>query len=215
METILFVCAHNDDQIIGGGGTFAKYAKEGKAVKTVIFSYGEKSHPHLKRKVIVQKRLQEARESNKILGGKDLIFLGLNEGKFLKEAQTKEVREQLAELIKKEQPTKIFTHSVDDPHPDHQAVHKIMFDIIHGEKLRMPVYTFDIWNPLKVLKRNVPKLVVDVTKTFQLKLEAYEAHESQVNLPALLPFRIRMYVDAWLNGWANNCKYAEVFHKMS
>jgi LmbE family N-acetylglucosaminyl deacetylase len=46
--TVLVIVAHNDDHIIGAGGTLAKYAQEGKKVRTIIMSYGESSHPHLK-----------------------------------------------------------------------------------------------------------------------------------------------------------------------
>ena len=47
-EGVLVVCAHSDDQILGCGGTIAKYAKQGIPVYAIIFSYGEKSLPHLK-----------------------------------------------------------------------------------------------------------------------------------------------------------------------
>ena len=40
-EAVLFLCAHNDDQLIGAGGTIAKYAKEGKKIVTIVFSFGE------------------------------------------------------------------------------------------------------------------------------------------------------------------------------
>jgi len=214
-ETILFLCAHNDDQIIGGGGTFAKYAKEGKKLKTVIFSYGEMSHPHLKRKIVVDMRRKEAEKSDKILGGNGLLFLGLSEGKFKKEIFAKGVHDQLTEYIKTENPSKIFTHSHDDPHPDHNAVHKLVTMLLKEKIITCPVYTFDVWNPFTIRKRNVPKLVVDVTDTFALKLKAYDAHESQVNLPLMLPMRLRMHFYARMAGWANNSKYAEVFHKLA
>ncbi|HSU72318.1 MAG TPA: PIG-L deacetylase family protein [Candidatus Binatia bacterium] len=212
-ETILFLCAHNDDHIIGGGGTFAKYAREGKTVKTVIFSYGEMSHPHLKPGVIVETRVKEAKRSDRILKGKGLIFIGLREGRFLREFER--VKEQLIDIIHKEHPGKIFTHSIDDPHPDHQAVHKMVVQLIKEKHIRCDVYTFEVWNPFTVRKRNVPKLVVDVTETFPLKLKAYDAHESQVNLPLMIPMRFRMHLNAMLAGWANHCRYAEVFHKLA
>lgn len=214
-ETILFLCAHNDDQIIGGGGTFAKYSKEGKNVKTVIFSYGEMSHPHLQRKVIVDTRIREAKKSDRILGGKGLLFLGVSEGKFKKEILHKGLKDQLTDIINKEKPNKIFTHSIDDPHPDHQAVHKLVALLMKEKHIKCDVYTFDVWNPFNIRKRNVPKLVVDVTETFPLKLKAYDAHESQTNLPLMVPMRLRMIIYAILAGWANKCKYAEVFHKLA
>lgn len=214
-ETILFLCAHNDDQIIGGGGTFAKYASQGKKLKTIIFSYGEKSHPHLKRNVIVKARIKEAKKADKILGGKGLTFLGISEGKFSEEIRKYGIKEKLIEIIAKEKPSKIFTHSIDDPHPDHKAVYKLMAQILKERKLNCDVYSFDVWNPLTIRKRNVPKLVVDMTATFPKKIKAYDAHESQVNLPLMIPMRIKIHLHALLHGWANHCKYAEVFRKLN
>ncbi len=66
-DTILVVCAHNDDQLFGAGGTLAKYVKEGKRVVVVIFSYGELSHPWLKKDSIQKTRLDECEESDKII----------------------------------------------------------------------------------------------------------------------------------------------------
>jgi LmbE family N-acetylglucosaminyl deacetylase len=120
----------------------------------------------------------------------------------------------LLDIIKKEKPSKIFTHSPDDFHHDHRAVHRIVKALVAEHKLTKDIYTFDVWNPLKLLKRNVPKLVVDISDTFKKKLEAYEAHESQVNLPGMLPFRVRMWIDAILYGWSNQCRYAELFYKL-
>lgn len=40
VERILVIVAHSDDQMLGPGGTLVKYAKEGKEIHTVIFSYG-------------------------------------------------------------------------------------------------------------------------------------------------------------------------------
>ena len=81
-EIIIFFCAHNDDHIIGAGGTLAKYVKEGKEVYTIIFSYGEGSHPHFKRRVAVEMRVKESARATKILGGKPVVYLGLREGHF-------------------------------------------------------------------------------------------------------------------------------------
>ncbi|MBI4144893.1 PIG-L family deacetylase [Candidatus Woesearchaeota archaeon] len=213
-ETILFLCAHNDDQIIGGGGTFAKYANEGKRVKTVVFSYGQQSHPYLKPGAIVKTRVKEALKSDRILGGSGITFLGLAEGKFLKGFAEKGIKDKVTDVIDKEKPDKIFTHSIDDPHPDHKAVHKLVTEIT-TEKRLTNIYTFDVWNPLNIRRRDQPRLVVDVTKTFQAKLKAYDAHESQVYLPLMIPMRLRMIVYALLAGWNNQCRYAEVFRKLA
>ena len=66
-ETILAIAAHNDDHLIGAGGTLAKYAAEGKVIKTVICSFGEKSHPHLRKEIIVRRRVAESLKADRIM----------------------------------------------------------------------------------------------------------------------------------------------------
>src|SRR5512137_2295312 len=55
-NSVLIICAHSDDQVFGPGGTVAKYAKEGKRVHTIIFSYGEKGMPIHNREYAVRTR---------------------------------------------------------------------------------------------------------------------------------------------------------------
>ncbi len=212
-ETVLFLCAHNDDQIVGAGGTIAKYSKEGKEIITVIFSYGEKSHPHLKRKVIVKTRVRESQSANRILGGGEILYLGLSEGKFLKEIKEKKVEKKVKSIIRENKPTKIFTHSIDDPHPDHKAVYKFALDLTEDINYNGDVYSFNVWNFfINLRKRNVPKLVVDIEDTFKQKVEAFKRHKSQGI--AKLSLMWNVYVQALLNGFNNDLKYAEVFYKI-
>lgn len=213
-ETILVIGAHNDDNVFGVGGTLAKYAKEGKIVKTIIFSYGELSHPHLKREVVREMRLKESINADEIIGAKGVRYLGLNEGKFPSEIKSKKIKQKLVRLIKQEKPIKIFTHDLNDPLPDHRAVNNVMLELIKEEKITCPVYSFGVWNlMIAIRKTNRPKLVVDISKTFHLKIKAIKAHKSQqVTIFNLL---WSVYVKALIHGWNNNFKYAEVFFKLN
>ena len=130
-ENVFVFCAHNDDQVIGCGGTLVKYAKEGKNFYTYIFSYGESSHPHYNRKAIVETRVVESQKCDKVMGGSGVIYYGLKEGKFKEEFKNKDLKKSVTRVIKEKKPTKIFTHSIDDPHPDHQAVLKIILDYFY------------------------------------------------------------------------------------
>lgn len=58
-------CAHPDDEVLGAGGTIAKYAREGKKVIAVIFSYGESSHPWMKKKIHDKNKSQRINQSRK------------------------------------------------------------------------------------------------------------------------------------------------------
>jgi len=210
-EKILLFCAHSDDQILGAGATMAKYAKEGKDIYTIIFSYGFSSHLWLKKKVTAEMRAMESKKADKIIGGKSVVFLGLNEGNFAQELNDGGYHKRVSKLISNLKPNKIFTHAAEDPHPDHGAVHKFIMDIVTDLKYKCGVYSFDIWNPIRFSKRDYPKLVVNVSDTFKLKIQALKCFESQkIALFNLYP---SVYLKAIINGWKNETSYAEVFIK--
>src|SRR5512137_1126917 len=81
-ETILVFCAHSDDQILGPGATIAKYAKEGKEVKTIIFTYGEAALPWLQREEAIKTRVAGAQKADKVIKGSGVTFLGIDEARF-------------------------------------------------------------------------------------------------------------------------------------
>ena len=126
----MVICAHSDDQVIGPGGTMAKYAKEGKQIYTIIFSYGEASHPWLREEITVDIRVKEAKAADKVVGGKSVEFIGLREGRFKEESKQKKVLHTLRQMIEQRKPHRIFTHAQDDPHPDHRAVHHIVMETV-------------------------------------------------------------------------------------
>lgn len=211
-ETILFFCAHNDDQVIGAGGTIAKYTSEGKDVITIIFSHGENSHPWMEPQHIIPTRIKEAEACDKILGGKKIVFLDLKEGKFIDQFYEKGIQKKMLDLIKETKPSKIFCHGIDDPHPDHQAVYKIVNSLLEKIKVRSDVYSFDVWTLINLRKRNSPMMVVDVSKTFNKKIKAFKVHKSQEM--TILTLLWSVYLRAFMYGVNNGYKFAEVFYKI-
>ena len=130
VESILFLIAHNDDQLIGAGGTIAKYAKEGKKVVTIIFSFGESSNP-LEQDIFTRRtRVKESKQAAKVLGEDEVYYLALKENKFKEEIEGKKILDKIEKIIKRIKPKKIFTHSNDDPHPDHKAVHNFTMNLV-------------------------------------------------------------------------------------
>jgi len=212
MERVLFIGAHNDDPVIGAGGAILKYKQEGKDVSCVIFSYGEGSHPHLKKEVIKEIRLKEAQESNTFIGLNCLGYFDLNETRFKQQIQDRDIKKRLSTLIKDFNPSKILTHSADDPHPDHRQVFKLVKQVLEEDHNETDMYSFDIWNIVNFRHRNEPKLVVDISDHFPKKIEAIKKHKSQV--AAITSLLWKVYLKDWLNGFSNNCRYAEVFVKI-
>lgn len=212
VERVLVVVAHSDDQMIGPGGTLAKYAKEGKEIYTIVFSFGELSHPHFKKEIIQELRVEESVKADRFIGGKGVAFLGLNEGKFREEFKPKSLEKTILKL----KPQKIFTHAEDENHPDHVEVNKLLMELLEKleqqKKFSCDVYAFDIWRVFQTKKRKNPKLVVDISETFSTKLKAIEYFKSQK--VAIIILKWSVYVKAFFLGLRHNVRFAEEFVKI-
>ena len=212
LNSVLIICAHSDDQIFGPGGTVAKYAKEGKKVHTIIFSYGEQSLPLQKKEYTIKSRVKEAIDVDKYLGGHGVTFLGLEETKFSEQFIKKGMYLKLRRLILKYNPSIIFTHSVDDPMPDHRALNKLLLETIDKMRYKCDVYMFDVWNLFNFKKRHNIKIVVDVSDTFKMKIKALKMFTSQQRSLVLLMWSV--YLRAWYSGRDIKVKHAETFYKI-
>ncbi|MFH1211287.1 MAG: PIG-L family deacetylase [archaeon] len=208
MERYLVFCAHADDEIVGMGGSLLKYAKEGKEIITVIFSFGEKSQPYLREEHVAKARVLESQKVDYLIG-KESFFLGLDEGKILEQADELDVKEKIKKIIRKYRPKKIFTLSATDPHKDHRDVNSIITSVFDEMKYKGELNTFEVWN---VVDENNPAFYVDVSSTFKKKLSLLKRYKSQkvfiyfLWLP--IYFRGRRY------GNKVGCKYAEKFYKI-
>lgn len=215
-ETILIFCAHPDDEILGVGGTAAKYSQEGKKVISVIFSKGEKSHFWMQEQHVHDVRTQESLVAGAIVGVSDTVFLGLRDSKLKTDCQDPVVKERIKSIITNADPVKIFTHDQDDfIYPDHIGVHRVVVEavdeLIAQERFKGELYTFNIWF-MHLRKRDRPKLVVDISSTFHKKRRALKAFGSQkLALLQLIPFT---YAKAFFDGIDSGHRYAETFYKV-
>lgn len=211
MDNIIVICAHSDDQIFGPGGTIAKYAQEGKNIYTIIFSYGELSHPWFKQAITTKMRINEAKEVDKIIKGKGVFFLGLDEGKF-EEQFEKEGKQKLLDILRQNSPKSIFTHSEDEPLKDHRLVNKIVRSLVEEQNIDCHIYTFDVWNLFDLKKNKYPKLVVDISDTFSIKIAALKIFKSQ--FMAMIALLWSVYLKAFFNGIKYKKRFVEVFYKI-
>lgn len=211
-ETILVLGAHTDDFVIGAGGTIANYIEEGKKVISIVFSLGELSHFWLKEHVIKGIRSQETLEAGELMGC-ETIFLKLGDQKITEDYKKYNFEKKLLKLIHKEKPTKIFTHSIEDPHPDHKAVHKITLELYNQIRFepKPEVYVYSVWNPVS-FKTGWPALYVNVKKTFSKKLDALKQFKSQ-KVHVAYPF-ILLVFRAIKNGIKIRTLFAEKFFRV-
>ena len=209
-RNVIVLSAHSDDFVLGAGGTIANYTKAGKKVTAIVFSYGELSHPWLKQKVVQRMRYKETIEASKVLKCK-IKFFDLRERKFLEDFKEKNIKEILLKLIEKQNPSKIFTHSHEDPHPDHKAVHEITLELYEQLKNKPELYMYSIWNPVS-FKTQYPSLYVNVSKTFSAKLRSLWKFQSQkyhIIYPVLL-----LFYKAIKDGLKMRARFGEHFYRI-
>lgn len=210
-ETIVVFGAHSDDFVIGAGGTIAKYQQEGKKILAIVFSYGEKSHPWLRPGVVQQTRSLEAFDAGKIIGVSEIVFYNLAELKFAEEYAAKNIEKDLLTLLEKEKPTKIFTHSPEDFHPDHRAVHQITLNLWEKLPAKPEVYIYSVWNPVS-FQTKYPALYVPITATFAAKLQALKSFRSQ-KLHIAYPFLLLLF-RAFKEGIKIKSRFGEKFFRV-
>jgi N-acetylglucosamine malate deacetylase 1 len=203
---ILVLAAHPDDEVLGCGGTIAKYAKEGEDIISVIFSDGD---PIKKDKEFIIKRRKESIAASKILGVRDTVFLGLPDNPFNHNISSKKIKDRIRKIIIKLKPRLIFTHSPDDPHPAHVAISKLATEI--NSETKAEIYMFAIGSPFKFKQREKPRMYIDISDTFSIKRKALQQFHSQEHY--LIYFKFVSYVTNKIAGLHSRHKYAEVFYK--
>ncbi|MCF7871402.1 PIG-L family deacetylase [Candidatus Woesearchaeota archaeon] len=221
-KTILIICAHSDDQILGAGGTIKKYNEKGYEAHTIIFSYGELSHFHLKKDYVKEMRIKESEEAENIIGGKGITFYDHTDGQIKNETKTKQTHKLIKQKINELKPEKIFTHSQDDIHPDHRAVYQTVLDAYNElpkkTQKNIEIYSFEISQLWNLKKRKTPVLVIDITTQFKAKIKALHAFKSQINIFShtyeVNLLYLGVYVRAFIAGLIYKKKLAEIFYKI-
>ena len=213
-DNILIFCAHPDDEILGVGGAIAKYSQEGKNVISIIYSYGENGNWWLKEEHTKDIRAKESLKAGKIVGTKETFFLGLKDLSLKDEVKREDVKEKILSLIEFYKPKKIFTHSFDDVvYPDHIAVYESVIEAVKKLGIKTEIYVFNIWGKDIRSSKNL-KLVVDVTKTFKLKIKALKEFKSQKFL-VMWQLTPGVVWRAFVDGLYNKCWFAEKFVRIN
>ena len=170
-KTVIVFSPHNDDLEIGMGGTALKYIKEGYKVIKIVLSKGQLSNPHLRSKIVIQRREKEALKVSKKFKF-TTIFCRLNDQKLSEELPN--IRSRLLFLINKEKPEKIFFPTGLDLHPDHRAVFKFVTDLV--KDIDVELYCYEVWS---VVDEKHPMIYVDITDYLSKKLKMMDMFHTE------------------------------------
>lgn len=190
---VLILVAHADDTEFFAGGLVAKLVAEGSEVVEVIATNNERGTYELTAKQMVPQSEDEARAAAKILGKKDVIFLGYSDG-MLSDTPLNVLREQFIRLIRKYRPKIVITWDPWAPfesHPDHRQVAFAAVEaagfahmpLFHPEHLKQGLKPHLVAEQYFMAKDPAhANKVIDITPYIDKKIEALCAHDSQMKL---------------------------------
>lgn len=177
---------HDDDVIIGAGGTLIKLLDKEWEVGYVYFTDGRHGSEIMSPEETLKARAEEAKKEREPLGIKNYWEFGIEDGTLekLDNEQIKELQNRVLDIIKIFQPDAILIPSLSEMHSDHRITHYIVNDAILSKKLKMPIMKFVVWSFPDFYKKSYDLaekiLLVDIDKEFEKKVEAIKLHESQV-----------------------------------
>ncbi len=183
-ELIVF-SPHPDDNEVGAGATIAKLIRSGCHVTYVIATKGQagSEDPALGPEELSQIRKREQQEALNILGGGRVIFLDYPDTQ-LREHETA-LGQDVVRVIREVHPD--FVMSPDpwlpyEAHPDHRTLgHAVATGVIMAPfALAFPEAGPPTPSPSLAFYGSAwPNTLVDVTETFDAKIQALQAHVSQ------------------------------------
>ena len=197
-QRAMSIHAHPDDQEFTVGGTLAKWARAGCEIITVCITSGgagsnKYTPPDMTRRALVAIREEEQREAGRILGVKDTIFLGHEDGMLepsiaLRKELTRLIRRFRPEAVLTGDPSMRFYGSTYMNHPDHRVAADVALDAVFpsaGTRLIFPELLDVGLEPHEVHQVYIhgaerPDTYVDISDVLDVKVAALRAHKSQM-----------------------------------
>lgn len=182
---ILALAAHPDDTELCCGGTLTALANQGKKVGVIDFTRGE-----MGTRGTPDQRLAEASSAADIIGLKVRENLGIADTN-IQNNRTNQVK--IIQQVRKYRPHLCLVGAPSDRHPDHGEATRLALDALYYSGLDKikTVDELDVaqerWRPSHILhymqdRPFEPDIVFDITETFDTKVEAILAYETQFNV---------------------------------
>lgn len=210
--------AHPDDIELGCGGSLISFVKKGYTVAMVDLTEGE-----MGTRGSVPERRKEAQAAADIIGARVRHNLAIADAGI---TNTPVHRRQIIEIIRCYRPQIILAPYPNDRHPDHvNASHLISDAAFYAGVARVDADIEGAYRPQRVVYYMMtyefePSFMVDISKVFEQKMKAIQAHESQFYNPAYSGKETFIASKEYLQairyraghfGWKAGCQYAEPF----
>lgn len=177
-KKILVFAPHNDDEVLGVGGTIRKIAEESGIITVCEVTSGPKYK-------LMQ---EEAKAAHKTLGVKESIFLNLPVCE-LADSSKIELNTKIEEVVRQVQPDIVYMPFIGDMHLDHRYVTEAVLVAIRpytGKSVKK-AYMYETlsetgWNLPYGDKCFSPNSWVDISSTIDFKIKAMKCYKSQIQM---------------------------------
>ncbi len=196
-QKILVILAHPDDPEFFCGATLALWARAGHEITYLLLTCGDKgfnpaTQADMTTKKLCALRHTEQRNAADVIGAKAVHFLDVEDGCLtpsidLRRDIVREIRRYKPDILVTCDPQNLFAlYGLN--HPDHRACGQVVLDAVFpaaGNKVFFPELLdkgFEPHMPKEVWcsLTTQPNIIVDVTETWDIKLQAILEHKTQV-----------------------------------
>jgi N-acetylglucosamine malate deacetylase 1 len=185
-STVLVVAAHPDDEVLGCGGTIARFAAEGSEVHVLLLADGETSRRTGSGVAVtppsVEARNAACEAARVILAYATVEALGLPDQR-LDSLELLDIVQRVEEVIKRRRPAVVLTHHAGDVNLDHRIVHDAVVTACRpqpGHSVRQLLF-FEVpssteWRPPCSAQPFSPNWFLDISATLTTKIRALQAY---------------------------------------
>jgi LmbE family N-acetylglucosaminyl deacetylase len=177
---VLVIAPHPDDEVLGCGGTIARYTKRGDKVYLCIVT---KAYTPDWSEEFLKNRSKEIGKANKALGIKKTYFLNYPTVK-LDTVPQNELNDAISKVVKDGKPDILYIPHKGDLNKDHRLVFKSSLvatrPINHKVKRILSYETLSETEWGQSIEPFIPNVYVDISETLEKKIEAMKAYGSEL-----------------------------------
>jgi len=181
---ILVIAPHNDDELLGVGGTIIKHINNGDKVYVCIATHGT---PPLFNPEGTKRNHQETLDCHSHLGIEKTFFLDFP-AVLIDKVDRYKINDEILKVIKEVNPDDVYVPHYGDMQRDHQIIADACMVSLrpkYGHNFRH-IYGYETmsetaWNTPNIQNEFIPNVFVDISKELPAKLDALKYYETQMS----------------------------------
>jgi len=177
---VLVISPHQDDEVLGPGGTIRKHVEKGDEVFVVFVAHRIYDHIYDEQKDSLER--EHSQKAKSVLGYTEAAYLNLNDERL--DACIQDIIIPLEEYLNKVKPEVVYIPFYDDNHQDHRAVFDACRVILRPTAVDFVKKIYMYETPSSTdqsppIIAFLPNYYVDISGQLAKKLEAMRCYETE------------------------------------